>query len=39
MHAVLMGIAAAVLLMARTAFAAFLAPEIGEPSVVAAAEA
>jgi POT family proton-dependent oligopeptide transporter len=39
LHAALMGIAAAVLLVARTAFAAFLAPEIGNRSAVAAAEA
>jgi proton-dependent oligopeptide transporter, POT family len=38
-HAALMGIAAAILLVARTAFAAFLAPEMGEPSAVAPAEA
>ncbi|HEY3778896.1 MAG TPA: oligopeptide:H+ symporter [Rhizomicrobium sp.] len=39
LHAALMGMAALVLLAARTAFAAFLAPEIGVRSAVAAAEA
>jgi POT family proton-dependent oligopeptide transporter len=39
LHAGLMGIAAAVLLVARTAFGAFLAPEIGDRSAMAVAEA
>ena len=37
LHAALMGISAAILLVARGAFAAFLAPEVGDPSTVAAA--
>ncbi|HEY6578523.1 MAG TPA: hypothetical protein VIY09_04320, partial [Rhizomicrobium sp.] len=39
MHAALMGIAALVLLAARTAFGAFLAPEIPDRTALAAANA
>jgi proton-dependent oligopeptide transporter, POT family len=39
MHAVLMGIAAAILLVARMAFGAFLAPKVEDRSAVVAAEA
>jgi len=39
LHAALMGVAAAILLVARTAFAGFLAPETGNRGAVAAAEA